>query len=706
MKISQIRKRDGRVVVFEQQKITDAIHKALLAVEHGDGARAKKISDEVVAILAKKFAKNIPSIEDAQDAVIEVLKRRGLRKVADEYAAYRDKKSEIRGLKKKYGIEAEPKLTVNAIEVLRRRYLLRDEQGNIIETPDQLFRRVAKALAGVNRMHGEDPKKSEEEFYKIMSKLEFMPNTPTLFNAGAPLGQLAACFALPVEDSLEGIFNSVKNTALIEQSGGGVGFDFSRLRPKGDIVRSTKGVASGPVTFMKVFDTVTEVIKAGGKRRGAMMGILRVDHPDILEFITEKAHEVALTNFNVSVAVTDKFMKAVRSGGTYELVNPRTGKVVGNPDARHVWKMIVDYAWRTGDPGVIFIDEINRRNPTPAVGQIRSTNPCAEVPLLDYESCNLGSINVSKMVKEKGGEYEIDWEKLERTVNVAVHFLDNVVSGNQYPIPEIELMTKANRKIGLGIMGWAELLILLKIPYDSEEALKVGDKLMKFIHEKGVEKSVELGKKRGNFPNFKGSIWGGKHEAMRNATVTAIAPTGTISIISGCSSGIEPLFAASFMRRVLEGTKLFEVNPIFERIAKERGFYSVKLLEKIAKSGSVQNIKEVPKDVERLFVTALDIKPEWHVRMQAVFQKYSDNAVSKTINLPHDSKASDVKKIYELAWKLKCKGITIYRYGSKKEQVLYIGEIETKKKPDAFKFVVAEPEYAGGCTTKTCPFPD
>lgn len=707
MKIQNIRKRDGRVVKFDRSKITGAIHKALIAVEQKDGKKAEVLSKDAVSILEKKFrAPKIPSVEDAQNAVLAVLKKRGYKNVVDEYRTYMQRKREIRNLKKKFGIEEEPKLTVNAIEVLRRRYLLRDEKGGIVETPAQLFRRVARALAKVDKMYGEDPKKSEEEFYRMMSKLEFIPNTPTMFNAGAPLGQLAACFVLPVEDSLEGIFTSAKHTALIEQTGGGVGFDFSRLRPRGDIVRSTKGVASGPVTFMKVFDTVTEVIKAGGKRRGAMMGILRVDHPDILEFITEKAKEGALTNFNVSVAVTDKFMRAVQKDTDYELISPRTGKVAGKLNARRVWNLIAEYAWRTGDPGVIFIDEIARWNPTPKVGQIRSTNPCAEVPLLDYESCNLGSINVGKMVKAVDGKYEIDWEKLDYTVKVATHFLDNVVSGNKYPIPEIEQITKANRKIGLGIMGWAELLILLKIPYDSEKAVRLGDKLMKFIHEKALEKSVELANERGAFPNFKGSRWDGKYKTMRNATVTTIAPTGTISIIAGCSSGIEPLFAVSFMRKVLEGTKLFEVNPIFERIAKERGFYSVKLLEKIARSGSVQKFKEVPKDVRRLFGTAFDIAPEWHVRMQAVFQKHVDNAVSKTINMPHDSKISDVKKIYELAWKLKCKGITIYRYGSKKEQVLYIGEIERKKEPKAPEFVSAEPEYAGGCATKTCPFPD
>jgi len=698
-KISEIRKRDGSIVKFEQQKITDAIQKAFLAVQLKDGSISKKISDEVVKVLEERFAKKIPSIEDIQNIVVEVLKKRGYKKVADDYSEYRKMKIEIREMKERFGIEAESKLTVNALEVLKKRYLLRNEKGEIIETPDQMFRRVAETIADVDRMYGEDSKQSEEEFYRIISRLEFLPNSPTMFNAGAPLGQLSACFVIPVEDSLDSIFNAVKNTALIEQTGGGIGFDFSKLRPKGDIVKSTKGIASGPVSFMRVFDTVTDVIKAGGKRRGAMMGILRVDHPDILEFITVKAKRKVLTNFNVSLAITDDFMIAVQNDKEYDLINPRTKKPVERLKARYIWDLIVKNAWESGDPGIIFIDEINRHNPTPEVGRLEATNPCGEVPLLAYESCNLGSINLSKMVNENN---EIDWDKLKDTVRIGVHFLDNIIDANRFPLPEIENITKANRKIGLGVMGFAELLIKLKIPYDSEKAVELGDKIMKFISENAKEKSAELGVKRGSFPNFEKSIWYGKYKTMRNATVTTIAPTGSISIIAGCSSGIEPLFAVSFMRNVLEGTRLFEVNPVFEKVAKERGFYSAKLLEKIAKSGSLQKIKEIPTDVRRIFVTALDIKPEWHVRMQAVFQKYTDNAVSKTINLPHDSKVTDVKKIYEMAWKLKCKGITIYRYGSKSEQVLYIGE-ESKKKPESAKFVSAEAEYSGGCMTGACP---
>ena len=697
MVIRKIRKRDGRVVDFDAGRIRDAIHRAFIAVELEDGEKAEKITREVVKLLEERFKRKIPSVEDAQDIVIEVLKKRGYGKVAREYQAYREAKNEIRRLRTKLGIE-EPKLTVNSLEVLRKRYLLRDETGRIIETPAQMFLRVARAIAKVDKNYGGNPKESEKTFYEMMAKLEFLPNSPTLFNAGTKLGQLSACFVLPVEDSLKSIFTAVKNMAIIEQSGGGVGFDFSKLRPKGDIVKSTKGVASGPVSFMRVFDVATDVIKAGGKRRGAMMGILRVDHPDIEEFITAKQKPGVLSNFNISVAVTDDFMEKLEADEEYWLVNPRNKRKVRKLKARYIWNLIAESAWKSGDPGVVFIDEVNRHNPTPEVGRIEATNPCGEQPLLPYESCNLGSINLSRMV-ENG---KINWKKLRKTVRNAVHFLDNVIDANKFPLKKIEQMTKANRKIGLGIMGFADMLIKLGIPYNSEKALKLAEKLMKFITDEARKKSVELGEERGSFPNFDKSIWKDKYSAMRNATVTTIAPTGSISIIAGCSSGIEPLFAISFIRNVLGGTRLFEINPLFELTAKERGFYSAKLLEKIAKTGSVQKIKEVPDDVKKIFVTALDISPEWHVKMQAAFQKYTDNAVSKTVNLPFEASIEDVRKIFELAWKLKCKGVTVFRYGSKPEQVLYIGEIKTEKK----KFVTAESEYAGGCPTKTCPFPD
>ena len=1061
MFLSKIKKRDGRIADFEPDRIKNAVHKAFLAVELGDGEKAKSVTSEVVKRLDAKFKEKTPSVEDVQDLVVEVLDEKGYKKVAQEYQDYRKKKEELRALREKLGIE--PKLTVNSLEVLKARYLLRDEKENIIETPTRLFKRVAKAIAKVDKTFGENSEKSEKTFYQMMAKLEFLPNTPTLFNAGTDIGQLSACFVLPVQDSLDGIFTTVKNMALIEQTGGGVGFDFSRLRPRGDIVRSTKGVASGPVSFMRIFDTATEVIKAGGKRRGAMMGILRVDHPDVLEFIAAKQNPTMLSNFNVSVAVSDEFMEAVEEDSEYWLINPRNKEKVKQLKAREVWNLMARSAWASGDPGVVFIDEINRYNPTPEVGRIESTNPCVtsdmwimteegarqvldlidkpfvavingekwngskegffstgvkrvfrlmtregfevrltenhplmkvkeltrskvrtewvevgclkpedkvvlnshqngdgwkgkygegegylvglllgdgtvkddkvvlsswgeesgskavrnlayfyaegmphrsdfqgwvkvkgreeyrmatgylkalasdlglapgakmltenmekassdfckgmlrglfdadgsvqgsqlkgvsirlaqsdlatlravqrlllrfgifsriyanrrdegtvwmpngkggtkeythkpqhelvvsnenilvfrekigfgdsdkarklekavksykrklnrerfvavveevkpdgeeevydatipginafdangfyihncgEQPLLPYESCNLGSINLSRMVEEG----KIKWEKLRETVRNAVHFLDNVVDANVYPLEEIAEITRANRKIGLGVMGFADMLIMLSVPYDSEEALKLGEQVMKFIEEEAHKKSMEIAEARGSFPNFERSIWKDRYSAFRNATVTTVAPTGTISIIAGCSSGIEPLFAVSFMRNVLGGSRLFETNLLFEETAKARGFYSAKLLEEIARTGSVQKIAVVPEDVKRLFVTALDIDPVWHIKMQAAFQRSTDNAVSKTVNLPNDAKVEDVREIYGLAWRLKCKGVTVFRYGSKPEQVLYIGEIKTKDG----KFVSAQSEYAGGCPTMNCPFP-
>ena len=695
MLLSKIKKRDGRVTDFDPDRIRNAVHKAFLAVELGNGEKAESITSEVVSLLKEKFKEKTPSVEDTQDLVIEVLEKKGYEKVAQAYQDFRKKKEELRALREKLGIE--PKLTVNALEVLKARYLLRDEEENIIETPTLLFERVAKATAKVDKTFREKPEKSEKTFYEMMAKLEFLPNTPTLFNAGTNIGQLSACFVLPVPDSLDGIFTTVKNMALIEQTGGGVGFNFSKLRPRGDIVRSTKGVASGPVSFMRIFDTATEVIKAGGKRRGAMMGILRVDHPDVLEFITAKQNPTLLSNFNVSVAVTDEFMQAVEADQAYWLINPRNREKVKTLKAREVWNLMARSAWASGDPGVVFIDEINRHNPTSEVGRIESTNPCGEQPLLPYESCNLGSINLSRMVEDG----RISWDKLRETVRNAVHFLDNIVDANVYPLKEIAGITRANRKIGLGVMGFADMLIMLGVPYDSEEALELGEQVMKFIEEEAHKKSREIGEARGSFPNFEKSIWKDRYSAFRNATVTTVAPTGTISIIAGCSSGIEPLFAVSFMRNVLGGARLFETNALFEETAKARGFYSAKLLEEIARTGSVQKIAGVPEDVKRLFVTALDIDPVWHVKMQAAFQKNTDNAVSKTVNLPFEAKVEDVREIYDLAWQLKCKGVTVFRYGSKPEQVLYIGEVKAKEG----KFVSAQSEYAGGCPTMNCPFP-
>ncbi len=587
---------------------------------------------------------------------------------------------------------------LNTLQVLQRRYLLRDEKGQIIESPTQLFRRVAKAIAQaeLNYEQNTNIDKIEDEFFEMMSNLEFLPNTPTLMNAGTKMGQLAACFVVPVEDSLSGIFEAAKSTALIHQTGGGTGFSFSKLRPQGDFVKSVDGRSSGPIAFMTIFDKTTEVIKQGGKRRGANMGILSVEHPDILDFIQCKSKEGFLSNFNISVAVTDNFMNAVKKNQNYNLINPRTNKVTQSLSARNVFDLIVHNAWKTGDPGLIFIDEINRHNPTPHLGAIEATNPCGEMPLLYWEACNLGSINLAKIVENK----KINWAKLKKLVNLSVRFLDNVIDVNKYPVAQIEKVTKLNRKIGLGVMGFAEALIQLNIPYDSDKALSLAKRLMKFIKKEGHVASQKLGLERGSFANFEQSIWKTKmhYKAMRNATVTTIAPTGTISIIANCSSGIEPLFAISYIRNVMDNTELLESNQYFENIAKKEGFYSKKLMEEISRYGTIQHIKTIPKKIRQIFVTAHDISPFWHIKMQAAFQKYTDNAVSKTINLPHDTKQKDVNDAFWLAYKLNCKGITVYRYGSKSNQVLSF-----RQKTKQGTKTVADSEFSGGCIETVCP---
>ena len=579
--------------------------------------------------------------------------------------------------------EAQPtsgiNLTENALRVLERRYLKKDKQGQVIEKPEAMFHRVAQAIASAELIYNPkaNVKAREKEFYQLMANLEFLPNSPTLMNAGRELGQLSACFVLPVEDSMESIFDAVKNTALIHKSGGGTGFSFSRLRPETDRVGSTGGVASGPVSFMRAFDTATDVIKQGGMRRGANMAILNVDHPDIMKFIEAKSDPNAFTNFNLSVAVTSEFMEAVRAGADYNLVNPHTNEVAGKLNAKEVFDKIVGLAWKTGDPGVVFIDRINQANPTPHLGKIESTNPCGEQPLLPYESCNLGSINLARMLRATNGITEIDYVKLTETAKVAVRFLDNVIDANKFPLPQIEEMTKKTRKIGLGVMGFADMLIKLGIPYDSEEALQIASNIMHSINEEAYKASVELANERGIFPAFSGSIYDVPDgPRLRNASCTTIAPTGTLSIIAGCSSGIEPLFALSYIRNILDGAQLVEVNPYFEEVAKSQGFYSEELIHQLATGTQLHTLEGTPDNIKRLFVTAHEISPEWHVRMQAAFQKSTDNAVSKTVNFPQEATQEDITKVYMMAYQEELKGITVYRDRSREAQPLSTSQVE------------------------------
>jgi len=583
-----------------------------------------------------------------------------------------------------------PVLAENALRVLERRYLIRDDDGRVVETPAEMFWRVAKAIASIDATYGSsdaEVQKTAERFYGAMANCEFTPNSPTMMNAGRPLGQLSACFVLPVGDSMEEIFESIKNAALIHKSGGGTGFAFSRLRPRNSVVASTSGVASGPVSFMKVFNAATEAVKQGGTRRGANMGILRIDHPDIEEFVACKDDLTQVTNFNISVAVTDEFMTAVERGTQYALYDPRTRKpyerdgVVQTLDARKIFATVVEHAWRTGEPGVIFIDRVNQGNPTRGHEEIEATNPCGEQPLPPYDSCNLASINLGKVVKDDlPPHYDrrrpaegIDWDKLTELVHLGVHFLDNVIDANRYPIPEIERQSHDNRRIGLGVMGWADMLARLGVRYDSETAFDLGDQVMAHIDSEARLCSSDLATKRGKFPNWDKSIYAEEGVSMRNTTVTTVAPTGTISIIAGCSSGIEPYYSVSFVRNVMEGTRLVDVNPLFEKIAKQRSFYSGELMERIANANSIQDFDEIPEDVRDVFRTSADVSADSHIRMQAAFQKHVDSAVSKTINMPQSATREDVQTAYWQAYRLACKGVTIYRDGSRPGQVLSTG---------------------------------
>ncbi len=583
--------------------------------------------------------------------------------------------------------EIKPRISGNSLTVLEKRYLARNDKGDIIETPEELFSRVARFVALADSLYGttdEEINNTATKFYEMMAGMMFIPNSPTLMNAGRPLGQLSACFVLPVEDSMEGIFDSLKHMALIHKSGGGTGFSFSRLRPRSDIVSSTAGVSSGPVSFMNIFNAATETVKQGGTRRGANMAILNIDHPDIMDFIQAKSDLSSLTNFNISVAITDKFINAVKNNENYDLINPRSGGKCGELNARKIYDLIIEMAWKNGEPGIIFIDRINEFNPLKKIGLIESTNPCGEQPLLPYESCNLGSINLNAIIKGEGREAEIDFNLLKQLTHNAVHFLDNVIDMNSYPLEEIDRTTKRNRKIGLGIMGYADILIRLGIPYDSDEALNVAESVMSLIQKESKIKSAELAEKRGAFPEFKKSEYAASGERpLRNATTTTIAPTGTISIIANSSSGIEPIFALAYVRNVMDNNRLIESNPAFrEAIENLGGGYDIAdIMDRVAEHGSARELKDLPEDIRNIFATAHDISPEWHIKTQAIFQKFVDNAVSKTVNFSGSATPDDIRSVYDLAYEFGCKGVTVYRDGSRENQVLQKPQAE-KSKPE------------------------
>ena len=658
----------------------------------------KKLAFEISRFMRKSI--DALSIHRLPPPLVDELLKAGLKEVGIE------KPADIR-LDKSFFVPNGLDISQNARTVLERRYLKKSHDGRIVEKPGQLFSRVARhiAKAEIGADSNVDVSAIEMAFYEAMTSFRFLPNSPTLMNAGRRLGQLAACFVLPVEDSLDGIFATLRNAAMIHKSGGGTGFSFSRLRPKNSMVGTTGGVASGPVSFMKIFNTATEQIKQGGTRRGANMAVLRVDHPDIMEFISCKKDHNDLNNFNISVGLDESFMAAVKNQERFALIDPCTGQPSGELDAAEVYTRLVKNAWESGDPGIVFLDRINRDNPTPTLGKIESTNPCGEQPLLPMEACNLGSINLAKFVATDASKGpSIDYRALKQTVHTAVRFLDNTIDMSRYPLTEIDAMVKNNRKIGLGVMGFADLLFQMKIPYDSEEALEIADAIMGFIQETSHRASIELATERGSFPNYAQSVFAGNNGGgRRNATTTTIAPTGTLSIIADCSSGIEPLFALSFVRNVMDDDTLIEVNPYFEAVARERGFYSAEMMDRIAACGSIRDIESIPDDVKSIFVTAHDISPEWHIRMQAAFQKHTDNAVSKTVNLPHDATVEDVRRVYDLAYDLGCKGVTIYRDGSKSRQVLSFAK-DTAGDDDSqkgfFTAVRRRPETLEGFTSR------
>ena len=734
-------KRDGSKQAFDRERITTAIYKAMLSVKHGSMEAAEKITDMVVSDTNATKKKQV-NIEEIQDSVEQALMKaiidgENYSDVARAYILYRDRRKTIRQEKLRMGVQDDLKLSLNSVKVLESRYLLKDQNGRVIETPSQMLHRVARTVALIEGIYeyrqkgtGDFRKKNVhpmsqmelsmlrraftylkeegtidgdfqdvldfistesksvrdymEKFENLMRDLKFIPNSPTLMNAGTSIGQLSACFVLPVEDSIDSIFNALKDTAIIHKSGGGTGFSFSRLRPKEDIVGSTSGVASGPLSFMTIFDTTTDVIKQGGKRRGANMGILRYDHPDIMDFILSKdSANTKLKNFNISVALDADFFSRLDSDDYVDLKNPRDGRVMKRIRAMAIWESIINQAWKTGDPGLIFVDKMNEKNTVPHLGQIEATNPCGEQPLLPHESCNLGSVNLAKFVSNQ----KIDFDSLEETIRLSTRFLDDVIDANNFPIDEIRKVTRTTRKIGLGYMGFADMLAQLGISYQSREALETAEKVMKFLNETSHNESSRLAKERGNFPGWHGSLWERQGLMMRNSTTTTIAPTGTISIIADCSSSIEPFYALAYVRHVLDGQELLEVNRELEKELKKRSLYSDELVRAIAEKGNLADL-DLPEDMKRVYVTAHEIEPQWHVMMQATFQRFCDSGVSKTINLPEDAAVKDIEDAYRMAWDLNCKGITVYRDKSKGVQVLTTGNGSSAKREQSNDAVI------------------
>lgn len=668
MPVKKVIKRDGRTAEFDRSKITEAIFRAAASVGGKDRGIAEELASKAAEVLNERFEDKTPSVEDIQDIIEYVLVKEGHARTAKAYILYRQKRKELREFREAIlGMNFKTDLSLNALKLLKDKYLLKDEQGNTIEGPNDMFRRVAKHVAKADALY--DSKKdevssTEEEFYNIMANLEFLPNSPALMNAGTDVPQLMSTFVLSIEDSIESIFEALKNAALIHKTGAGTGYTFSKIRPKNAAVNTTQGTATGPISFMRIFDMATEVMKQGGRRRGSNMGILMVEHPDIVEFITAKDDPKSLANFNISVGVTEKFMRAVDENKDYALLDPQDGKEVKRVKAREIFNLIMFQAWKTGDPGILFMDRINKFNPLPGM-RIEATDSCASQPLLAGEGAPLGSINLSAMAADG----KIDFEKMRKAVHAAVHFLDNMIDINKYPNKDIKALCLANRKIGLGVMGFADMLYQLRIPYNSEEGVKAAGKVMKFIRDEAELASIELAKERGVFPNWKESRYAEEKLKVRNATLTTIAPTGSISIIADVSSGIEPNISLCYVRKIMENREFFYVNRYFEEAIKDEDYYSEAFLQKIKNKGSLQDVEELSAELRKVFAVAYDIAPEWHIKVQAAFQKHTDNAISKTVNFRRDATVQDVENVYMLAYELGCKGVTIYRDGSKSEQL-------------------------------------